>query len=113
METECIIDKKLFKTMLYIYRKHGATLETLSRKFGEEECASALNLCRNRYAIYQPGEGSPPTFDISNTSYKGSLYLSRAGNKYIETYLTDTYRWIITSVISILAIIAAILSIVF
>lgn len=63
---------------------------------------SAMYLCPKQFAAYRDESGHL-TFDISNTSTDGSIGLTPPGKKYVEDRIASFTKWIIPTLISILA----------
>ena len=103
METPYVIDKKTFKVMKYIYHKHEVSLGKIAKHLGNDAVSSATYLCPQHYAAYRD-ENKQLTFDITHTSYKGSIGLTPLGNKYVEDRRESFVKWfvpLITSSISV------------
>lgn len=99
-----VIDQQTFKIMRYIYRKHEVRLELIGRKFGDDGIVSALYLCPAHYAAYRNNETKQLTFDISDTSYKGSIGLTPLGNKYLEDRREAFVKWFVPLVTSSISV---------
>ena len=99
MEIPFVIDQTTFKAMKFIYRKHEVKLNRIAKKFGEDTLVSILYLCPRQYAAYRD-EDERLTFDISNTSYNGSIGLTPLGNTYVEDRRESFVKWFVPLVTS-------------
>ena len=104
MEPIYAIDKNLFKTMKYIYRNHGASLKSIRTKYGKSQLVAVLYLCPAHYAAYKAPGSSVLSYNVSSVVDEGMIYLTMLGNKYIEEHKIDAFRWIFTSIISLISL---------
>jgi hypothetical protein len=102
-----IIDKQCYKIMKYIYRHKEVTIGELREKFGKDKADYILYLCPAHYAAYRDVTGKL-TYDISSTSHDGLIGLTPNGNKYIEDRRDSFIKWIIPTLISILALVTSV-----
>ncbi len=102
-----IIDKQCYKIMKYIYKHKEISMGKLRKKFKRDGADYALYLCPAHYATYRDTTGKL-TYDISSTSHDGLIGLTPIGNKYIEDRRDNFIKWIIPTLISILALVTSV-----
>lgn len=102
-ETPYIIDKRAFKIMKFIYRKHEVKLIRIEKKFGDGAVPITLSLCLPQYAAYC-GKDKRWTYDIFSTSPDGSIGLTPLGNKYVEDRQEAFIKWFVPLVTSSISV---------
>lgn len=107
MQEPVVIDKGTYKVLKYLYRHKEIALSKIREKYGEDGMIAAMYLCPKQFAAYRDESGHL-TFDISVTSTSGSIGLTPLGKKYVEDHVANFTKWIIPTLISVLALITSV-----
>lgn len=102
-QSPCVITKKTYEIMKYIYRHKEVTIQTIDDRFGEDAFLHAFYLCKNKYAAYRDDQ-TDFTYNATSLLSDGTIALTLDGEKYVEDKLSSFIRWVIPTVISILAL---------
>lgn len=108
MSEPVVIDKNMFKIMKYIYRRKEVSLETLFNKFDCDTVYVTISyLCEINYAAYKQPNGKF-TYETNNLNIYGRIGMTPPGNIYVEERTLSFTKWIIPTLISILALVTSI-----
>lgn len=110
-QMEMVLDKRTFKIMRYIYRKHEASYKELSDKFNDDDLSILSVLCDSLYAMYRPPKGSP-TKDTSTLHLDGIFALTPPGNRLVEDRIRTNIQLIAPIIVSIVSLLVSITSLV-
>lgn len=110
-QMEMVLDKRTFKIMRYIYRKHEASYKELSDKFNDDDLSILSVLCDSLYAMYRPPKGAP-TKDTSTLHLDGIFALTPPGNRLVEDRIRTNIQLIAPIIVSIVSLLVSITSLV-
>lgn len=110
-QMEMVLDKRTFKIMHYIYRKHEASYKELSDKFNDDDLSILSVLCDSLYAMYRPPKGAP-TKDTSTLHLDGIFALTPPGNRLVEDRIRTNIQLIAPIIVSIVSLLVSITSLV-
>lgn len=102
-----IIDKNTYKLMKYVYRHQEVSLASLERKFGDDSSVAVCYLCSMEYGAYRRPDKTL-TYDTSVLDSRGFFGLTIPGNQYVESRSLSFTKWIVPTIISVLALIASV-----
>ena len=111
-----VFDKKTLRILKYIrnHNKHGVTWTKLQKKFGEDDANIFLLEALNKelYVVTKNTEGQWIDFN-QQQFYMDSKFVSFAtpkANEMIERKCFDFWKWIIPTLISVVALLISILA---
>ena len=110
-QMEMVLDKRTFKIMRYIYRKHEASYKELCDRFNDGDLSILSVLCDSLYAMYRPPKGAP-TKDTSTLHLDGIFALTPPGNRLVEDRIRTNIQLIVPIVVSIVSLLVSITSLV-
>ena len=101
MSEPIVIDKYTYKIMKYLYRHEGVSTEVILKKYGSKGFVSVVHLVGSKLACVRYDEQYSYTINETVPSF---YFLTINGNAYVENRRTSSFRWLLTTFISLIAL---------
>ena len=117
MENPVVIDRSTYKFMRYVYFRSDVSIDKLYNKFDRRRkprdivLPCIITLCSSQFGAYRRPDHSI-TFDFSFIEPSGRFGLTPLGNQYVENRMSSSFKWVMTTFISLFAIFISLLSLV-